>query len=177
MEKDNQQPQSGPSAKRMRENCLNCTDYYMGVAVLTSMRSQDPNTKVGACIVNQEEKIVSVGYNCMPNGSDGLPWERTNKDWLQNKYPYVCHAELNALMDKNSTDVKGCTIYVTLFPCNECTKLIIQAGIKKVVYLSDKYSNTRETIASKKMLDLTKIPYEEFKSARTEIELSFVTQN
>ncbi|KAM7393821.1 hypothetical protein PAMP_020662 [Pampus punctatissimus] len=176
MEKDNQQSESGPSAKKMKiENCLNSTDYYMGAAVLASMRSQDPNTKVGACIVNQEEKIVSVGYNCMPNGSVCLPWERSNDDPLQTKYPYVCHAELNAFINKNSTDVKGCTIYVTLFPCNECTKLIIQAGIKKVVYLSDKYPKDWKTVASKKMLNLTGIPYEKFESEKTRIEVSFET--
>ncbi|CAL8238491.1 unnamed protein product, partial [Lota lota] len=101
----------------------------MAVAVLVSQRSKDPNTKVGACIVSQDNKIVGTGYNGMPNGcgDDLLPWAREAEDRLDTKYPYVCHAELNAIMNKNSADVKNCTMYVTLFPCNECAKLIIQA--------------------------------------------------
>uniref|UniRef100_A0A671VWI1 Deoxycytidylate deaminase n=1 Tax=Sparus aurata TaxID=8175 RepID=A0A671VWI1_SPAAU len=111
--------------------------------------------------VNQENKIVGIGYNCMPNGCDGqLPWTRSADDRLDTKYPYVCHAELNAIMNKNSADVKGCTMYVTLFPCNECAKLIIQAGISKVIYLDDKYHDTQETKASRRLLDTAGIPYD-----------------
>ncbi|KAJ8369803.1 hypothetical protein SKAU_G00098310 [Synaphobranchus kaupii] len=103
--------------------------YFMATALLSAQRSEDPNTQVGACIVNQEENIVGIGYNRMPNGCEGkLPWERESIKWLKNKHAYVCHAELNAIMNKTSADVKGCAIYVTLFPCNECAKLIIQAG-------------------------------------------------
>uniref|UniRef100_A0A671VVF2 Deoxycytidylate deaminase n=1 Tax=Sparus aurata TaxID=8175 RepID=A0A671VVF2_SPAAU len=115
--------------------------------------------------LNQEKKIVGIGYNCMPNGCDGqLPWTRSADDRLDTKYPYVCHAELNAIMNKNSADVKGCTMYVTLFPCNECAKLIIQAGISKVIYLDDKYHDTQETKASRRLLDTAGIPYETSKT-------------
>uniref|UniRef100_A0A667Y3Z7 Deoxycytidylate deaminase n=1 Tax=Myripristis murdjan TaxID=586833 RepID=A0A667Y3Z7_9TELE len=134
----------------------------MGVALLAARRSRDPSTQVGACIVNEEKKIVGVGYNGMPNGcgDDSLPWRRSGDNPVETKYFYVCHAELNAIMNKNSADLKGCTIYVTLFPCNECSKLLIQAGIKNVIYLSDKYHKLDNVIASKKMLDLAGIPYE-----------------
>ncbi|XP_053191758.1 deoxycytidylate deaminase-like [Scomber japonicus] len=163
MERRNQKQQPDPSnsLKRKREECLDCSDYFMAVAVLTANMSQDPSTQVGACIVNQDNKIVGTGHNQMPKGGeDMLPWERTGDDELKTKYLYVSHAELNAFM--NSPDVKDCTIYVTLFPCNECTKLIIQGGIKKVVYLSDKYKEDKLTIASKTMLGLAGIPYEQF---------------
>ncbi|XP_035761786.1 deoxycytidylate deaminase-like [Neolamprologus brichardi] len=111
-----------------RKDFLIDADYFMAVAVLSAKRSADPNTQVGACLVNQDKKIVGTGHNCMPNGcKDKLPWNREG-DELDTKYMYVCHAELNALMNASNVDVKGCTMYVTLFPCNECTKLIIQAG-------------------------------------------------
>uniref|UniRef100_A0A669F1B1 Deoxycytidylate deaminase n=1 Tax=Oreochromis niloticus TaxID=8128 RepID=A0A669F1B1_ORENI len=134
-------------------------DYFMAVAVLSAKRSKDPNTQVGACLVDQDNKIIGTGHNCMPNGGDGkLPWNRDG-DKLDTKYMYVCHAELNAIVNASAkADVKGCTMYVTLFPCNECTKLIIQAGLKEVVYLCDKYYDTPETIASKRMLDMAGIP-------------------
>ncbi|XP_047665704.1 deoxycytidylate deaminase-like [Tachysurus fulvidraco] len=128
--------------------------YYMAVALMFSKKSPDPNTKVGACIVNEEKKIVAVGFNKMPNGcEDKLPWEREAKKRLDNKHLYVCHAELNAIMNKTSVDVKGCTIYVTLFPCNECAKVIIQSGIKNVVYLSNKYAERDETKTSVRLLN------------------------
>ncbi|XP_042284172.1 deoxycytidylate deaminase-like [Thunnus maccoyii] len=166
MDGNNQQVQSGPSHGA---EILDCYDYFMAVAALTAKRSKDPSTKVGACIVNHENKIVGTGHNKMPNGcDDDFSWEREG-DRLDTKYPYVCHAELNALMNKNSADVRGCTIYVTLFPCNECTKLIIQGGIEKVVYLSDKYHDDKMTVASRKMLDSAKIPYERFKPKGTSI--------
>jgi dCMP deaminase len=99
----------------------------MAIAFLSSLRSKDPNTQVGACIVNSDKRIVGIGYNGFPRGcsDDELPWARENEDPLQTKYPFVCHAEMNAILNKNSADVKGCTIYTALFPCNECTKLII----------------------------------------------------
>uniref|UniRef100_A0A3Q0TA85 Deoxycytidylate deaminase n=1 Tax=Amphilophus citrinellus TaxID=61819 RepID=A0A3Q0TA85_AMPCI len=138
---------------------LSYSDYFMAVALLSAKRSKDPNTQVGACIVNQENKIVGTGYNRMPNGCDGeLPWAHTGPK-LERKYIYVCHAELNAIINKSKADMNGCTIYVTLFPCNECAKLIIQAGLSEVVYLSDKYHDEDETIASRRMLDLAEIPY------------------
>ncbi|XP_076845658.1 deoxycytidylate deaminase isoform X3 [Brachyhypopomus gauderio] len=114
---------------RKRQDYLEWPEYFMSVAFLSAQRSKDPNSQVGACIVNQENKIVGIGYNGMPNGCDDdlLPWSRAAEDKLDTKYPYVCHAELNAIMNKNSADVKGCSMYVALFPCNECAKLIIQA--------------------------------------------------
>uniref|UniRef100_A0A8C8SEI0 Deoxycytidylate deaminase n=1 Tax=Pelusios castaneus TaxID=367368 RepID=A0A8C8SEI0_9SAUR len=115
---------------KKREDYLEWPEYFMAVAFLSAQRSKDPNSQVGACIVNSENKIVGIGYNGMPNGcsDDLLPWTRTAQNKLDTKYPYVCHAELNAIMNKNSADVKGCSMYVALFPCNECAKLIIQAG-------------------------------------------------
>uniref|UniRef100_A0A8C6AYR6 Deoxycytidylate deaminase n=1 Tax=Monodon monoceros TaxID=40151 RepID=A0A8C6AYR6_MONMO len=113
---------------KKRDDYLEWPEYFMAVAFLSAQRSKDPNSQVGACIVNAENKIVGIGYNGMPNGcsDDLLPWRRTAESILDTKYPYVCHAELNAIMNKNSADVKGCTMYVALFPCNECAKLIIQ---------------------------------------------------
>ncbi|XP_074487559.1 deoxycytidylate deaminase-like [Sebastes fasciatus] len=133
----------------------------MAVACLSAQRSRDPSSQVGACIVNQENNIVGIGYNGMPNGcgDDKLPWGREGDDELKKKYLFVCHAELNAIMNKNGADVKGCTIYVALFPCNECAKLIIQSGIKEVVYISDKYQDTPEVTASKIMLHTANIKY------------------
>ncbi|XP_075053383.1 deoxycytidylate deaminase isoform X3 [Mixophyes fleayi] len=146
---------------KKREDYLEWCEYFMAVAFLSAQRSKDPSSQVGACIVNPENKIVGIGYNGMPNGchDDVLPWARTAKDKLDTKYPYVCHAELNAIMNKNSSDVKGCVMYVALFPCNECAKLIIQAGIKEVIYMSDKYHDSPEMKASRHMLDLTGIKY------------------
>ena len=126
-------------------------EYFMGVAVLSSMRSKDPNTKVGACIVNQNKRIVGIGYNGLPIGcnDDEYPWELEG-ELLNTKYPYVVHAEPNAILNSTSSLVNA-TLYVTLYPCNECMKLIIQSGIKEIVYLSDKYNGTPTDIASKKM--------------------------
>ncbi|XP_045572587.1 deoxycytidylate deaminase isoform X2 [Salmo salar] len=123
-------PASDPAQTKKREDYLEWPEYFMAVAFLSAQRSKDPSSQVGACIVNQENKIVGIGYNGMPNGCDDdlLPWARSADDRLDTKYPYVCHAELNAIMNKNSADVKGCSMYVALFPCNECAKLIIQAG-------------------------------------------------
>ena len=146
-------------------------EYFMGVAVLSSMRSKDPNTQVGACIVSSDKKIIGVGYNGFPSGcsDDDLPWEREG-EWLDTKYPFVCHAELNAILNCNNASLlKGATLYVALFPCNECAKAVIQAGIKKIVYLSDKYSDTDATKASKRMLDAAKVVYEPLTSDKSEL--------
>lgn len=120
---------------------------------MSSLRSKDPNTQVGACIVSPDKKIVGVGYNGFPTGlsDDDLPWERDG-EWLDTKYPYVCHAELNAILNSSLPSLKGATLYVGLFPCNECAKAIIQSGIKRIVYLSDKYDGTDGNKASKLML-------------------------
>ncbi|XP_030644170.1 deoxycytidylate deaminase-like [Chanos chanos] len=131
-------------------------DYFMAAACLAAQRSKDASTQVGAVIVNEtDNKIVGTGYNGMPAGlDDELPWERGDeKNNYNKKYLYVTHAELNAIVNKNCADVNGCTMYVTLFPCNECAKLIIQSGIRKVIYLSNKYETRTETKASRRMLD------------------------
>lgn len=133
------------------QNYISWDEYFMGVALLSSYRSKDPSTKVGACIVNQNKRIVGIGYNGLPFGcnDDSYPWDREG-DYLNTKYPYVVHAEPNAILNSTS-NLEGATIYVSLFPCNECMKLIIQSGIKEIVYLSDKYSGTESNLASKKM--------------------------
>ena len=148
-------------------------EYFMSIALLSSMRSKDNNTKVGACIVSDEHKVLSLGYNGMPIGVDDkeIPWagSKENKPYLETKYPYVCHAELNAILNSNH-NLKGSTLYVTLFPCNECTKAVIQAGIKKVVYLSDKYHDTDAEVAARRMLDMAKIPYVHYEGRLPDIK-------
>ena len=140
-------------------NYISWDEYFMGVALLSSMRSKDPNTKVGACIVNSEHRIVGIGYNGFPVGCSDqeFPWNREG-DFLDTKYPYVVHAEPNAILNSNSK-TQGCTLYVSLFPCNECAKLIIQSGIKEIVYMDDKYNGTDSDLASKKMLDAAGVKY------------------
>lgn len=125
----------------------------MAMAFLTAQRSKDPNTQVGACIVDDENRIISCGYNGFPTGcsDDDLPWARSNSNGLLNKYLYVCHAEVNAILNKGSADVKGATLYVALFPCQNCAKMIIQAGIREVVFMSDAYHDTPECQASRIM--------------------------
>ena len=125
----------------------------MGIALLSAQRSKDSNTQVGACIVNSDNKIVSVGYNGMPTGcaDDDMPWERSADSALDTKYPFVCHAELNAILNSNIPTLTGSTLYVTLFPCNECAKAIIQCGIKRVVYMENKYADTDQVRASSMM--------------------------
>ncbi|XP_032079697.1 deoxycytidylate deaminase isoform X1 [Thamnophis elegans] len=164
---------------KKRDDYLEWPEYFMAVAFLSAQRSKDPNSQVGACIVNSENKIVGIGYNGMPNGcsDDLLPWTRTADNKLNTKYPYVCHAELNAIMNKNSADVKGCSIYVALFPCNECAKLIIQAGIKEVIFMSDKYHDTPEMIAARRLFDLAGILYTKFKPKCSKIIIDFDSIN
>lgn len=153
---------------------INWDEYFMGIALLSAKRSKDPNTQVGACIVNSEKKIVGVGYNGAPTGWDDskFPWT-TKGEPVDEKYPYVIHSELNAILNSNMRDLKGSTIYVSLFPCNECAKAIAQAGIKKVVYLSDKYNETDTCKASRRIFDVIGVKYEHFKPSVKEIVLSF----
>ncbi|MDO5015825.1 MAG: dCMP deaminase family protein [Eubacteriales bacterium] len=155
-----------------RENYISWDEFFMGVALLAAKRSKDPGTQVGACIVNADQRIVSVGYNGMPFGcsDDEFPWNREG-DFLDTKYPYVCHAELNAILNAASSNLKDCTIYVALFPCNECTKAIIQSGIRKVVYLSDKYAETDVIKASKRMMDAAGVKYLPLETENKEIKL------
>ena len=136
-----------------RKDYISWDEYFMGVALLSGMRSKDPNTQVGACIVSPEHKILSMGYNGLPIGcsDDEFPWCRDG-DPLENKYFYTAHSELNAILNYRGGSLDGATIYVTLFPCNECAKAIIQSGIRKIVYECDKYANEDNVKASKRML-------------------------
>lgn len=160
-----------------RSDYISWDEYFMAVALLSGLRSKDPNTQVGACVANSQNKIVGVGYNGFPWGcsDDELPWARDGK-YLDTKYPFVCHAELNAVLNSTSYDLRDCRIFVALFPCNECTKVIIQSGIREIIYLSDKYKNTDSVLASKIMLDKSNTLHREFHPSRNSIEISF-TQN
>jgi dCMP deaminase len=142
-----------------RNNYIEWDKYFMGVSLLSAMRSKDPNTQVGACIVNQRKRIVGIGYNGLPYGCDDdeFPWNNTG-EFLDAKYPYVVHAEANAILN-STTDLSNCTIYTSLFPCNECVKLIIQSGIKEIVFQCEKYNGTPSDIAAKKMLDAANVKY------------------
>lgn len=146
----------------------------MGLATLSAMRSKDPNTQVGACIVNADNRIVSVGYNGFPRGcsDEEFPWERAAENPNDTKYPFVCHAELNAILNAYGRDMRGARIYVALFPCSECAKAIIQAGITEVIYISDKYADTDNNKASKKMLAAAGVKLTQFVSER-KIEIDF----
>ena len=156
-----------------RADYINWDEYFMGVAMLAARRSKDPNTQVGACIVSQDNIIISTGYNGMPKGcsDDVFPWERTGEE---TKYPYVVHAELNAILNANGRDLRGSKLYVALFPCNECAKAIIQSGVKEVVYLSDKYDGTPMNLASKRMLDAARVKRTQLKTDLKAITLDFV---
>ncbi|WPD21826.1 MAG: dCMP deaminase family protein [Candidatus Electrothrix scaldis] len=157
-----------------RTDCLSWDEYFMAVALLSGQRSKDPNTQVGACVADSDNKIVGVGYNGFPWGcsDDELPWNREGA-YLDTKYPYVCHAELNAVLNATSRNLSGCRIYVALFPCNECTKVIIQSGIEEIIYLSDKYRDTDTVRASKIMLEKSGVEYRQFKSQRKTVLLAF----
>lgn len=158
-----------------RENYLSWDEYFMGVAMLAAGRSKDPNTQVGACIVSPENIIISTGYNGMPKGcsDDEFPWERTGEE---TKYPFVVHAELNAILNANGRDLRGSRLYVALFPCNECAKAIIQSGVKEVLYLSDKYTATPATMASKRMMDAAGVKYTQIRPRMKEITLDFTPE-
>ena len=150
-----------------REDYITWDEYFMGIAELAAKRSKDPSTQVGACIVDKENYILSVGYNGMPIGcsDDIFPWNREGET-LDTKYPFVCHAEMNAILNSKTADLEGATVYVSLFPCNECTKALIQKKVAKVVYLSDKYHDEVNTQASRKMLDATGVKYERYNKTR-----------
>ena len=148
-----------------RADYINWDQYFMGIALLSAERSKDPSTQVGACIVDEDNRILSMGYNDMPWGRDGAA--------LDSKYAFVCHAELNAILNYRGTgNLKGARVYVTLFPCNECAKAIIQSGISEIIYMSDKYADSESTIASKKMFDMTGIKYRRYEPAGRDIVLS-----
>ena len=162
-----------------RQDYITWDEYFMGVAKLSGMRSKDPNTQVGACIVNNENRILSVGYNGFPSGCDDdvFPWERSADDSFNTKYLYVCHAELNAILNCRGRNLTNSRIYVALFPCNECAKAIIQSGIKEVIYLSDKYADTPATKASKRMFDAAGVKYTKLFPEKKSLTLDFSEEN
>lgn len=155
-----------------RKDYLSWDEYFMGVAKLSGMRSKDPNSQVGACIVSQDNKILSMGYNGFPIGcsDDQFPWSREGEE-LDKKYVYVVHSELNAILNYRGGSLEGAKLYVSLFPCNECAKAIIQAGIKTIVYDNDKYALTASVIASKRMLDAAGVKYYPYQRTGRKIEV------
>lgn len=159
---------------KQRKDYLNWDQYFMGIAKLSAMRSKDPSTQVGACIVGNDKRILSIGYNGTPNGyeDDLFPWDREGKP-LDTKYLYVCHAEMNAILNYrgNRKELENATVYVDLFPCNECAKEIIQSGIKEIIYLSDKYANTESVIASKKLCDMCGVTYRKYELSNKKLEI------
>ena len=155
-----------------REDYIGWDQYFMGIALLSAERSKDPSTQVGACIVDENNRILSVGYNGMPSGCDDdiMPWGKGGSA-LDNKYFFVCHAELNAILNYRGGSLRGAKCYSTLFPCNECAKAIIQSGIKEVIYLSDKYADTESTIASKRMFQMAGVGFRAFEPQGKDITL------
>ena len=156
-----------------REDYISWDEYFMGVAKLSGMRSKDPHTQVGACIVSSDNKILSMGYNGFPKGcsDDVFPWNREG-DPLENKYFYTTHAELNAILNYRGGSLEGSKLYVSLFPCNECAKAVIQSGITEIIYDSDKYQHTPSVIASKKMLDSAGVKIRKYQPSQREIRIS-----
>ncbi len=157
-----------------RDDYLTWDEYFMGIAMLSALRSKDPSTQVGACIVNDDKRIMSMGYNGMPRccSDDEFPWDR-NGEGLDSKYLYVCHAEFNAILNCERGNVRDCTVYVTLFPCNECAKAIVQSGIKEIVYGDDKYADTDSVKASKRMFDAAGVKYRQYIPTGNEKTLKF----
>lgn len=155
-----------------RKDYLSWDEYFMGVAKLSGMRSKDPNSQVGCCIVSQDNKILSMGYNGFPIGcsDDEFPWEREGEP-LDTKYLYVTHSELNAILNYSGGSLAGAKLYVSLFPCNECAKAIIQSGIKEVIYACDKYARTPGVIASKKLFDAAGVKYYLYKETKRDIQI------
>ena len=164
---EKEMPATGASASD-----ISWDEESMGIALLSAMRSKDNNSQVGACIVSPENKILSLGYNGMPIGcnDDDMPWEREGDD-LETKYMYVCHSELNAILNSPNHDLRGSRMYVTLFPCNECAKAIIQSGIKELIYLSDKYHDTHACVASRRMFKMTGVVCRAYQPTGREIKL------
>ena len=157
-----------------REDYISWDEYFMGIALLSAQRSKDSGTQVGACIVSQENKILTVGYNGMPRGchDDHMPWGREG-GMLDSKYAFVCHAELNAILNNAGATLKNAKCYVTLFPCNECAKASIQSGISEIIYLSDKYADTDGVKASKQMLNMVGAEFIQNQPTGRKITLEF----
>ena len=157
-----------------RNDYLKWDEYFMGLAVLASLRSKDPNTQVGCCLVDKDNRVLSLGYNGFPIGcsDDDFPWEREGNSSYDTKYNYVCHAELNAILNYKGDSLKGAIAYVNQFPCNECAKAIIQSGIKEIIFLDDKYANSDGVKSSKRMFDAAGVKYEKFKPLNKEIKIN-----
>ncbi len=158
-----------------RDGYISWDDYFMGVALLAAERSKDPSTQVGACIIDSNNRILSTGYNGFPRGcsDESFPWNR-DESLGETKYPFVVHAELNAVLNAQGKSLIGAKLYVGLFPCNECAKAIIQAGIREVVYLSNKYDGSPSVEQSKRMFDAAGVTYTAIKPTRTQIVLNLV---
>ena len=156
-----------------RKDYISWDEYFMGIAMLTAMRSKDPNSQVGACIVTPANKILSLGYNGMPIGcsDDDMPWEREGEA-LDTKYMYVCHAELNAILNNAHGNLRGSRVYVTLFPCNECAKAIIQSGIQEIIYAEDKYHDSDINIASRRLLTMAGVKFRPYHPSGRKVELT-----
>ena len=157
-----------------RKDYISWDEYFMGVALLASERSKDPSTRVGACIVDGDKRILSTGYNGFPQGcsDEDFPWNR-EESLGETKYNFVVHAELNAILNAGGKSLVGSRIFVSLFPCHECAKAIIQAGVKEVVYLSDKYNGTASDNASKRMLNAAGVKLTKMKPTKAQIVLNF----
>lgn len=153
------------SVVEKRKDYISWDEYFMAVAKLAGMRSKDPNSQVGSCIVSADNKILSIGYNGFPRGcsDDEFPWARDNEDPLENKYAFVTHSELNAILNYRGGSLEGTKLYVSLFPCNECAKAIIQAGIKTVIYGDDKYEGTPSVTASKMMFQAAGVAFRRYR--------------
>lgn len=158
---------------KKRKDYITWDEYFMGIALFSCYRSKDPGTQVGCCIVSNDNRILSVGYNGFPTGcSDDLfPWDREGKSSYDTKYNYVAHAELNAILNFKGITLKDSKLYVTLFPCNECAKAIIQSGIKQVIYMDDKYAKTDSVKSSKRMFDAAHVKYKKYKMKNKNIEI------
>ncbi len=158
-----------------RSDYITWDEYFMGVAKMAAFRSKDPNSQVGCCIVSEDNKILSMGYNGFPRGcsDDEFPWNRddADSDPFNAKYFYVTHSELNAILNYRGGSLEGSKIYVTLFPCNECAKALIQAGIKTIIYEDDKYCDTPAIRASKRMLDAAGVRYYRYNGSGRELKI------
>lgn len=155
-----------------REDYLSWDEYFMGIACLSAGRSKDPNTQVGACIVSQENRILSMGYNGMPRhcSDDEFPWGNQG-DPEETKYMFVCHAELNAILNYTGGSLKGARVYTTLFPCNECAKALVQSGVSEIIYLSDKYDGTPSVNCSKRMFTTAGVKLTPFSKTGRKVEI------
>ena len=156
-----------------RKDYISWDEYFMGVAMLSGLRSKDPNTQVGCCIVSQDNKILSMGYNGLPKGcsDDEFPWLREGENPLETKYIYTVHSELNAILNYRGGSLEGAKLYESLFPCNECAKAIIQSGIKEVIYDSNKYEDTPSVQASMRMFDAAGVRYHQYHRTHREIKI------